>query len=424
MAAEQSVKDELSPMAAEQSRKVEFTSVSSEKDRPRTVSKTQKVFTHIVLDDCKKLEALVSNLKLPTEIYDKLLDAGCTNANMRDLPKDVLLGILIRADIPLFAITRLIDAAKDIDPEEDQIKIFSPDSKTNPDDDAKEMFVIWLKGLFLSLLVIVAPCLCIGFANDKAVFGIYDDEGGDCTDDAFAGNLHDDGEINCQGVMDERTIWYTCYIPGFVVFLLGQFQNPRIATMFAADTLQERSLGIDYKETMTSQLTNTGIVAALLLTILLASLQAGQPTGNRHTLLSQWYLIFNMIGVFYALMSTIMSSLCLMYLQPLKDDAVEDFISIMALYFGEPILGICMTLVMAINAVNLYAWGQWGQPAGIFSSFISWWAVFRSLTALSNLMLYKNPYVDSKVRAERAKVHDRSALHYLSGTEAVEPMLK
>eukprot|EP00622_Pseudochattonella_farcimen_P005036 FR740570.1.p1 GENE.FR740570.1~~FR740570.1.p1 ORF type:complete len:180 (+),score=14.42 FR740570.1:1-540(+) len=158
---------------------------------------------------------------------------------------------------------------------------------------------------------------------------------------------------------------------------------------------------------MNQQLTNTGVVSALLLTIVLAALQADFPTDRAVTLLNQWYIIFICIGFCYGLSATAMSSICLMYMPPLEGPACEDFISIMALYFGEPIASMLICLWMCLLALVLWIWGQAGQEMGVFSTIIITYVTIRAASATQNLMAYKNPYVDEPTRKERSELQDR-----------------
>lgn len=331
----------------------------------------------------QELSDWLEGLKLTKYTSSKvLMDAGLTSTIIRDMDKTVLHMILQDAKVPLFALTRIMAAAPGIDPEPDSIKQFTASSKTNPHDDDKLMAWFWIKSLLLGVFSITIPSLTIGLLDETWTKDTDDDE-------------------------REDDVWTHVFIPGVLTFLLLQVFTVSLSMMFATSTLEERSLGVNHKDTMTNQLTNTGVVSALLLTVVLAALQADFPTEASNTLLNHWYVILLIIGFCYALSATAMSSITLMYMSPLEGPAVEDFISIMALYFGEPIMSMLISLWMILLSLIIWIWGQSGKAMGIFSCLVTTYIVFRATAATLNLMHYENPFVDEATRADRKVLKHR-----------------
>ena len=60
---------------------------------------------------------------------------------------------------------------------------------------------------------------------------------------------------------------------------------------FARDMLQERSAGFDAKLQAKDSLMNSGLVCALLLTMVVSALQADAPTPEPTTILSMYYTV-------------------------------------------------------------------------------------------------------------------------------------
>jgi len=60
---------------------------------------------------------------------------------------------------------------------------------------------------------------------------------------------------------------------------------------FARDMLQERSAGFDAKLQAKDSLMNSGLVCALLLTMVISALQADSPTPEPTTILSMYYTV-------------------------------------------------------------------------------------------------------------------------------------
>ena len=60
---------------------------------------------------------------------------------------------------------------------------------------------------------------------------------------------------------------------------------------FARDMLQERSAGFDAKLQAKDSLMNSGLVCALLLTMVISALQADAPTPEPTTILSMYYTV-------------------------------------------------------------------------------------------------------------------------------------
>ena len=76
---------------------------------------------------------------------------------------------------------------------------------------------------------------------------------------------------------------------------------------FATDVIQERSYGSNHKENMVITMTNSAIVGALLLTMVVAAMQADNPS-EIGSFLSQGYQVILVISCYYSVNATATSN--------------------------------------------------------------------------------------------------------------------
>jgi hypothetical protein len=332
----------------------------------------------------QNLKAWLVNRNLG-HLYQALVDGGLGLAELRDLDSTTLNHFLEEAGVQLKDRVHLVHRSATIPPERDNIVLYSPDSNTNPDDSPTEFLVGWAKAIGAGGIGLLLPCFAVGFSSETTSTG-------------------DDGAGAKFKVLSDSEQLYQVFIPAIVIFVLFMALTPKISMALASDVMEERSSGMEFKEAYVNSLTTSGIVAALLLTCVLSAMQAGFPAESEQTLIAQWYGVFLCMGFFYSVTATAMSTICLTYLHPLNEAAVQDFVSIMALYFGEPLAAILMCCCMLLNATCLYSWGLYGTRIGVFMTICAFLAVFRTLSSQHFLAIYKNPHVDAEERARRQKV--------------------
>ena len=186
---------------------------------------------------------------------------------------------------------------------------------------------------------------------------------------------------------------------------------------FSVDLMEERSKGVDFKEVQSTNLTNTGVVGALILTIVLAALQADPPVGDEpDALLNQFYAMNLVIGLYYSMNATAVSSFCLMYIMPLDGAAMESFLAKMASYVSEPLVSVLFSLLCSLNAMVLWVYGVYGEGSGLLAAVICAFVVIRATVVMLNLVEWKNPDVDGEMREARSKI--------ISGSEYKEVYYK
>jgi hypothetical protein len=101
-------------------------------------------------------------------------------------------------------------------------------------------------------------------------------------------------------------------IPGLALALVTMIALGIFRLALGKDLLEEASAGVSVKEVQRSNLTNTGVVGALLLTVVVTMLQVDGPFEDKERFLSQWYTVFNLVGMLWCFAATTLSVLLLM----------------------------------------------------------------------------------------------------------------
>ena len=127
--------------------------------------------------------------------------------------------------------------------------------------------------------------------------------------------------------------------------------------------VRERWFGINHKESMVTQMTDSAVVSALLATMVCASMRADPPSAEQ-SYPCQAYATLNILSLYYSINATGFAVLCMAYLQPIEGGSAEKFLSSAALYLGEPSTGICFSLCLWLNALGV---GRTGQHAACFA---------------------------------------------------------
>ncbi|KAJ1407248.1 hypothetical protein B484DRAFT_423677 [Ochromonadaceae sp. CCMP2298] len=206
-------------------------------------------------------------------------------------------------------------------------------------------------------------------------------------------------------IIDGSNAWYYIILPLIALIAVVLGSTPTLSMHMATDTVQERSFGVQMKPLMESQFINIGIVSALLLTILVAALQADIPeSGDPSSIIWVWYIILLVLGLYFSFASTMTCALMLVYISPLEGDAVENFISIMALYAGEPVTNLLFTVLVLMDSLLLWIGGSYGDAPFISCLIIMTFGVTRTGVVMQNLQHYQNPQIEQSVRGRRTNV--------------------
>ena len=292
--------------------------------------------------------------------------AGLTDAAGFGIAPQCLNDLLKEAGLPLPARAKILANAHP--PDEDGIRMVSAVDATTTH--------YWPVGVAVGLVLVLVPCCVLYYFHRQ-----------------HTSRLTPHASQRLAAVI------------GLVLFVVLQILITKANDFFSVDLMEERSRGVDFKEVQSTNLTNTGVVGALILTIVLAALQADPPVGDEpDALLNQFYAMNLVIGLYYSMNATAVSSFCLMYIMPLDGAAMESFLSKMASYVSEPLVSVLFSLLCSLNAMVLWVYGVYGEGSGLLAAVICAFVVIRATVVMLNLVEWKNPDVDGEMREARSKI--------------------
>ena len=175
--------------------------------------------------------------------------------------------------------------------------------------DTNISFMLWVKGGFLALFVVGIPILIGVFSPDSEVPRVSLDE-----DAILFGKTRANGHAHAA-------LWYMCWGPNLIYLVIQIGTASQLAPKLGYDMIQERSVDVNIKESMRSNLTSQGLIAALFLTVVYAMLQADPPTDEVSAIINQWYVCLLLSAAFLTMVALSVSVICLIYIEPLNDRA-------------------------------------------------------------------------------------------------------
>lgn len=315
---------------------------------------------------------------LDKDLQRQLQSNGITRNVIEKLDPSTLNAILKEMDVPIHARCKLLMMREETEEDDGETKEKGDERVSLLSGwvgNAKEA-CYWAKALIICLFTTVAPTLIIGMLN---YYG-YDQP--------------PEWMVNDPENHQEKILLYQLtrvILPALAVLLCIYIFTPKFSLFFVGKLISNRSKGVKVKEIMTAMLANSGIIAALLLTVVYAALQADLPQEDAvGSFLNMYYSAFLLMAIFYSFIATMMSSICFLYMQPLSGSALGTFMSEMALYYGEPITGMIITLWLLLNATVLWIWGQYGAGAGMCAVVIFYLFCVRVLVCIQNLHGWEN----------------------------------
>lgn len=237
----------------------------------------------------------------------------------------------------------------------------------------------WGRGVVLAALLVVVPAL-LG---------------------AFAGVDEDD--LVSNGWASPR-VWLASVLPllGYLALQVLLFHT--LARRFAFDMIAQRSATVSIRETARNNLTNQGLISALVLTIAFAMVQEDPPfPDGAHRMLCQWYAALLNMSIMWLVIAILIASLCLLYVEPLDDDACFQLMSDNVMYFGEPLALTLCACFNCIVALALWTFGTYGGPAGVVCLLAAFCVVLRVYVVFSALSSWTNNALTDEERQARRK---------------------
>lgn len=194
------------------------------------------------------------------------------------------------------------------------------------------------------------------------------------------------------------TVWGVVF-PGFLWISISMMAHGSfLREMAGQDTLEEKSKDSTVHDTCKNNLTNTGIIGALLFTVVVAMLQADAPQDNPERFLSRWYQIFLLAGLVASFVSICQASVLLLYIEPLDTHAAALFSRHMIDYFGEPVPCILMTVLNSTYALVLWVFGVYGKPGGTLALFALFFCIQRLTLTVLYCSSWRNPFITDEDR--------------------------
>jgi len=361
----------------------------------------------------KKESNYLDSMGLNKDLQKKLEKNGIIQDVIERLDPTTLNAMLKELDVPMDVRCKLLLMREEYNKEDDDGGK-RPDGGEGPEKKKasfnllngwvgnKKELCYWVNALIICIFTNVAPTLIVGLSN----FYGYD--------------TPPEWMVNDPENHQEEILLYQLYrviLPALAILLVIFVFTPRFSLFLVGKLISNRSKGVKVKEVMTAMLANSGIISALLLTVVFTALQVDLPQEDAvGSFLNMYYSAFLLIAVFYSFTATIMSSICYLYMQPLNGIALGTFMGEMALYYGEPITGMIITLWLLLNATILWVWGQYGAGAGMCAVVIFYFFCVRVLVCIQNLHGWENVH-DSAGKVEH---FERGKFDVLQSTKQKE----
>ena len=167
------------------------------------------------------------------------------------------------------------------------------------------------------------------------------------------------------------------------------------------DLVEEASPDVDLSDAARNTLTNFAIVAALLLTVALAMVQADPPQNDPSRFLSQWYVYLCTFAGLGCLNSMVRSVILLVYVEPLGHHGSHLFINQFLDYFGEPSVQLMLATGNIMAALNIWIYGTYGTAVGVTVSVASIICFEQQVLAFLYAMEFRDPYTDRNSRLKK-----------------------
>jgi len=254
------------------------------------------------------------------------------------------------------------------------------------DIDSSISIMYWIKGLLFGMILVAVP-VAIGLASPRTDVPHVVPSG------LTAEQLTDPVQV--------YSLWYTCYGPVILFFALQIVVASMAAPALGYDMIEERSPDVKIKESMRSNLTSQGLISALYLTIVAAMLQADPPTDEVGALINQWYGCLLIIATFLTMVSLSVSIICLIYIEPLSDNATLHLISYGLMYFGEPMSLCACAFIDATIAMALWVFGKYGLGVGLIGCTALLYCITRVYVVYNYFAAWKNDELDADARRVR-----------------------
>lgn len=237
---------------------------------------------------------------------------------------------------------------------------------------------IWLKSCLGSLLL-MTPALVLGVTRDMDDPAREEDES--------------------HGWM--KDILFQVAIPGFLVWLLTLGVTSRVPTAMGFGMLREKGVDTSVKDSIRTNMTNSGVVLALLLTVILAMWQVDRVDSGGFNRIDMWYRAFLIFGTEACTRGVIMVSGFLVYMEPLDEASSQHFAVDNMIYLGEPTTCLFQTLLYFLQATLLWVFNTEDKYVGCLAYLIMTYCIARTTVVVQYLAVWHSPVLADHVRQAR-----------------------
>jgi len=200
---------------------------------------------------------------------------------------------------------------------------------------------------------------------------------------------------------NEKVLFHVA-VPGLIWYMMITAVVGRIAYSFGADMLQESNA--DLKDSVRSNMASSGVILALILTIVLAMLQQDLDFEDENVRVAMWYRLLLVFATECCIKGILMCGFFLVYLEPLDTRSAKAFVIDNVNYLGEPMTGIMLSLFYFLMALNLYAFGTDGAYMGFLVGLVLAFTATRNIVVYQYLSCWKNPNISEEERSMRVNV--------------------
>lgn len=239
---------------------------------------------------------------------------------------------------------------------------------------------IWIKSIAMVLGIIV-PVAVLGVLEDKNPIELDDEDG-----------WHTD------------VLWQVA-MPAFILWFIINLGLSRMSTWLGYDMLAESSPTNNLKEAIRTNMTSSGIILALFLTIVVGMLMIDEGVGVPAYLRNDmWYRVLLVFSIEACVRGLLMVSFFLLYCEPLDAKASMQFAVDNLIYLGEPITCVIAVLTYFLLACILWVFLKDSKWMGIVACCIVGYGSLRSLVVLQYLSNWANPHLEATHRESRKSV--------------------
>lgn len=213
------------------------------------------------------------------------------------------------------------------------------------------------------------------------------------------GMLKDIDETNPPKIDDFDIQRDRVLLPGLLIIIFVYVVTMIFRTALGQDMIEEKSANVHVGSSQTDVLTNTGLVCALFLTIVIAMVQVDPPIQSHPgRMICQYYQLFNIMALFLCFLGSMLSSMLLQYITPLDEDASFVYFKNFIDYFGEPACCILTALLMFIYATTCWIFGAYGRALGIICVIAMDLCLQRIILTQMYISKWRNPFISDSHR--------------------------